>query len=113
MNISGKPLEHLFIDLVPIPAVMRGIPECKDKNFLFICDPLSKFVDKINVGDKTAEETIKGLEQWRQRMLHQGFNLFIYLLTIIFFVNGNFKNSLSCNQEEATSLANFRIFSIY
>ena len=79
MNIRGKPLENLFIDLIPIPAVLRGIPECKDKNFLFVCDPLSKYVDKINMDNKSATETIKNLGLWRKEMRVQGFNTFLYL----------------------------------
>ena len=79
MEIKGKPLEHIFIDLVPIPATLRGIPECRDKNFLFLCDPLSKFVDKVNVENKSAEETIRVLTNWRQTMKNYGFTTFLYL----------------------------------
>lgn len=35
MEIKGKSLEHMFIDLVPISTTLQGIPECKYKNFHF------------------------------------------------------------------------------
>ena len=79
MELRGKPLEHMFIDLVPIPATLQGIPECKDKNFLFLCDPLSKFVNKINIENKSSEETINALTNWSQTMKNLGFTLFFYL----------------------------------
>ena len=79
MNINGKPLEHIFVDLVPIPEVLCGVPECRDKNFLFICDPLSKYVDKVNVENKSTEETIAKLNSWRQSMKNNGYPIFLYL----------------------------------
>lgn len=39
------------------PATLPGIPQCKDKNFLFLCNPLSKCIDKDNVKNKSTEET--------------------------------------------------------
>ena len=45
IELRDKPLEHMFIDLLPIQATLQGIPECKDKNFVFLCNPLSKFVE--------------------------------------------------------------------
>ena len=102
MDISGKPLEHMFIDLVPMPATLRGIPECKDKNFLFLCDPLSKFVDKINVENKSAEETIRCLDKWRKSMKNYGFINFLYLRTDAGtnFISESFKKW--CDEEGIT-----------
>ena len=79
MTFRGKPLEHLFIDCVPCPGTLRGIPSCRDKNFLFVCDPISKYVAKLNVSDKSSATTIQTLKQWRGEMLEKGFNIFLYL----------------------------------
>ena len=49
MRFNGIPLEHIFIDCVPSPGIMRGVPSCKAKNFLFLGDPVSKYLDKINL----------------------------------------------------------------
>jgi hypothetical protein len=69
MRFTGKQLEHLFIDCVPSLGSLRGIKECKEKDFLFVCDPISRYVDKISVPDKSAATTILKLESWRGRML--------------------------------------------
>jgi hypothetical protein len=79
MRFSGKPLEYLFIDCVPTPGSLRGIKECKEKNFLFVCDPISRYADKISVPDKSAATTILKLESWIGRMLKKEFNMFLYL----------------------------------
>jgi hypothetical protein len=53
MNFNGKPLEHIFIDCIPSPEVLRGVPENRESEFLFICDPMSRYVEKISVPDKS------------------------------------------------------------
>ena len=83
MRLNAKPLEYIFIDLIPSMGIMRGIKETSAKDFLFIVDPISKYVDKLNVEDKTTSETIWALTEWRGKMLRKGFKLFIFINTII------------------------------
>ena len=81
MRIQTRPLEQIFIDCIPAPGIMRGVPECSASNFLFIADPSSKYTDKLNVYDKTSEETIRALSEWRGGMVKKGFKMFIVLRT--------------------------------
>ncbi len=81
MRISTKPLEYIFMDCIPSPGIMRGIPEARAANFLFITDPTSKYTEKLNVTDKSTKETIKVLGNWRGNMVKKGFKMFIYLRT--------------------------------
>ena len=81
MRLNAKPLEYLFMDLIPVPAIMRGLKECSAKDFLFIVDPISKYADKLNVEDKTTSETIRVLKDWRGKMLQKGFQLFLFIRT--------------------------------
>ena len=67
MDITGKALDYPFVVFVPMPTVLRGIPECKDKTLLFTCNPLSKFVYTINIEKKSTEETINKLEMCRKK----------------------------------------------
>ena len=79
MRFNGVPLEHIFIDCVPSPGIMRGVPSCKAKNFLFLGDPVSKYLDKINLEDKSSASTIKALDNWRGAMLRKDMKIFLYL----------------------------------
>ena len=79
MRINQAPLEHMFIDCVPSPGTIRGMAEANTSNFLFLCDPVSKYVEKLNVMDKSAEETIRALTAWRGKMIKKGFPTFMYL----------------------------------
>ena len=79
MRFSGVPLEHIFIDCVPSPGVLRGVKECRAKDFLFLGDPVSKYLDKINLPDKSTESTIHALSQWRGDMVKKGFKMFLHL----------------------------------
>ena len=69
------------MDCVPSPGVMRGIPECSASDFLLLCCPQCKYLEKLNMQDKTTAETIRVLEEWRGRMLRKGYPLFLYLRT--------------------------------
>ena len=79
MRFEGKPLQHMFLDLMTAPQVMRGVKGCKDKYYLFLCDPISRYVEKLNVLDKSSEEAIKTLTKWKGEMLKKGFEMLIYL----------------------------------
>ena len=81
MRLVAKPLENIFIDLIPSPGIIRGLKECNAKDFLFIVDPVSKYTDKLNVENKTTAETIHVLEQWRGKMLKKGFQMCIFIRT--------------------------------
>ena len=75
----GKPLEHMFIDLIPSPGVMKGVKGYNEGQFLFLSDPISKFADKKNLAEKSTKETINALVDWRNEMIKKGFDVFFYL----------------------------------
>ena len=79
MRFKGKPLEHMFVDLVPAPGQMRGIKGYNETSFLFLVDPISRFVSKINMSEKSAKNTISALIEWRKDMVKQGYPVFFYL----------------------------------
>ena len=79
MRINVEPLKYLFVDCVPSPGVIRGIPECAASDFLLLCCPQSKYLEKLNMNDKSSAETIRVLDAWRGRMLKKGYPLFLYL----------------------------------
>ena len=66
MRFKGKPLEHMFVDLVPAPGQMRGIKGYNESNFLFLVDPISCFAAKINMTEKSAKHTISALIKGRK-----------------------------------------------
>jgi len=78
-RMIGLPLQHMYIDCVPSPGILRGVKNCTAKDFILICDPISKFVDKLNLKDKSSKSVIEVLQTWRGEMLEKGFELFIYL----------------------------------
>ena len=55
----------MFIDLVPSPGKLNGVKGYNEMQFLILVNPISKYADKINVNEKTAEATIKALVTWR------------------------------------------------
>ena len=63
MRINVEPLKYLFMDCVPSPGVMRGIPECSASDFLLLCCTQCKYLEKLNMQDKTTAETIRVLEE--------------------------------------------------
>ena len=79
MNINFKPLQHIFTDVIPSPAVLKVIPDCRYQQFLILADPVSRYLDIIGMKDYSSEETIKCLNEWRGKMLKRGFELFIHL----------------------------------
>ena len=79
MVFNNRPLEHIFIDLMPCPGVIRGVKECNSKYFLFIGDPVSKYLDKLNIDSKSAEDTIKALVKWRGEMVKKDFEVFLHI----------------------------------
>ena len=79
LRFNGRPLQHMFIDIVPSPGQMRGVKGYNEPHFLFLCDPISRYADKKNLSIKSTKETIKALTEWRNEMLKKGFELFIYL----------------------------------
>ena len=78
-RMVGAPLQHMFMDCIPSPGILRGVKGYDAKDYLLLCDPVSKFVDKINLIDKSTASVIKALESWRGDMLRKGFVLFLYL----------------------------------
>ena len=79
MRFTGKPLEHVFLDVIPCPATLNVIPECRYKQYLMIADPVSRYIERKGMKDYTALETIRCLEEWRGSLIKKGFNLFIYI----------------------------------
>ena len=79
MRLGMEPLQHLFVDCIPSPGTIRGIPECAASDFLLVCCPECKYLEKLNMREKTAAETIRVFEDWRGRMLKKGYKLFMYL----------------------------------
>ena len=79
MRFTGKPLQHIFIDIVPSPGQMRGVRGYNEPHFLFLCDPISRYADKKNLSEKSTKHTIEALTEWRDEMLKKGFELFVYL----------------------------------
>ena len=59
MRFEGKPLQHMFLDLMTAPQVMRGVKGFKDKYYLFLCDPISRYVEKLNVLEKNIDMLLK------------------------------------------------------
>ena len=79
MAFNSKPLEQIFIDLMPCPGILRGVKECRAKNYLFIGDPVSKYLEKLNVNDKSSAETINALQKWRGEMVRKDFEIFLHI----------------------------------
>ena len=79
LRFTGKPLQHMFIDIVPSPGQMRGVKGYNEPHFLFLCDPISKYADKKNLNEKSTKQTILALTEWRDEMIKKGFELFFYL----------------------------------
>ena len=81
MRLYGLPLQHIFIDCIPCPGILRGLKESRDKDFYFICCPNCKYVEKINTPDKSSETVIRLLTNWRNTMIRQGFQTTLYIRT--------------------------------
>ena len=79
MNVNFKPLQHIFADVIPSPAVLKAIPDCRYQQYLILADPVSRYLDIIGMKNYSTEETIKCLSEWRGKMLKRGFELFIHL----------------------------------
>jgi hypothetical protein len=79
MKLGTKPLEMIFLDAIPSPAVLRSVPICRHSQFLFVTDPISKYVEMLPCPDYSSEEAIKTLKAWRSRMVQKGFNMFFYI----------------------------------
>ena len=79
MRFRGRPLEYMFVDLVPSPGKMNGVKGYNESQFLFLVDPISKYADKKNMTEKSAEATIEALIEWRREMVKKGFKVFFYL----------------------------------
>ena len=92
------------MDCVPSPGVMRGIPECSATDFLLICCPQCKYLEKLNMRGKTTAETIRVLEEWRGKMLKKGYLLFMYIRADAGtnFTSKEFKHWCSANNIELT-----------
>ena len=79
MRINEAPLKMIFLDCVPSPGVMRGVPGCNYKHFLFLSDPVSKYSECLGVRDKSAEETIEVLGNWQKQMVKKGFEMLMFI----------------------------------
>jgi len=79
MRFDNVPFKHLFIDLMQAPAVLKGVKGYNSPYFLLIVDPVSKYIDKINIAEKSTQATIDGLSKWRSTMVEKGFEVFIHL----------------------------------
>ena len=79
MRINEPPLKMIFLDCVPCPGIMRGVPGYNFKNFLFLADPVSKYCEALGVKDKSAEETIRVLGAWRNLMVKKGYQLLMFI----------------------------------
>jgi hypothetical protein len=75
MKINEKPLEMIFLDEIPSPGTLRCIPECSNKQFLFLIDPVSKYVEMLPAKDYLAKVTIQLLSDWRSKMVKKGFQM--------------------------------------
>jgi hypothetical protein len=81
MKISTKPLEMIFLDAIPSPGTLRCIPECHHKQFLFLTDPVSKYVEMLPAKDYKSETHIKILSNWRSQMVKKGFPMCFVIRT--------------------------------
>jgi hypothetical protein len=75
MQLNKKPLKMIFLDVIPSPGVLHCVPQCCHKQFLFVVDPISKYVEMLPTVDYSTESTIEVLEAWHGRMVAKGFNM--------------------------------------
>ena len=62
LRFVGKPLQHMFIDIVHFPGQIRGVKGYNEPQFLFLCDPISQYdTNKKNLSFKSTRETILAL----------------------------------------------------
>jgi hypothetical protein len=69
MKINEKPLEMIFLDEIPSPGTLQCIPECSNKQFLFLIDPVSKYVEMLPAKDYSSKVTIHLLSDSWSRMV--------------------------------------------
>jgi hypothetical protein len=74
MKVAQKPFEMIFLDAIPSPGILRCIPKYRHKQFLFLADPVSKYLEMLPLKDYSAAETIKQLESWQNKMVKKGFS---------------------------------------
>ena len=79
MRFKGRPLEYMFVDLVPSPGKMNGVKGYNESQFLFMVDPISRYATKINMTEKSTKATIEALVNWRKEMVAKGFHVFFFL----------------------------------